>query len=509
MTTFASRSATVVTIKIKKSPQWVWFFLVALILVGGFLRLYDLTDPPLDFHPTRQLRGMIIARSIYYHILPDADASKRELADAIARSTGRYEPPILETIVAYTYRLAGSEIWWVARIYNTIFWMIAALGLFAIARRFVTPQAGLIAVAYFLVLPFAVQASRSFQPDPGMTMWIVLSGYGLMRWSEAPSWKFALLAGLCGGMAILTKPVAAYMVGMAALGVIISALGWRRIWLNVQVWVMAILMLVPSLLFYLLERQGGIGGYFMNWTVALSHLLTDPSFYIRWLSFLQDLFGFTPILLALVGVILASPRLRSLLLGWWIGYAIYGMSLPYQMYTHSYYSIQLTPVIALSLTPIADIILEQINPQKGFWKGLFGAVVVLSIAFPAWLSIAAAKAEDYRAAPAYWQEIGSKLPPQGRIIALTQDYGYPLMYYGWRKVALWQTSGEQNLADLRGREKDFDSAFTNRIDGMDYFLITAFNQFNSQVALKKTLTEKYPILAQGNGYLIFDLTHPK
>lgn len=504
-----SQYTTVVTIKIKKTSPWVWILLLTLLLAGAFIRLYDLTDPPLDFHPTRQLRGMIIARSIYYHILPNTDASKRDLADAITRSTGRYEPSILETIVAYTYRLAGSEIWWVARIYNTLFWLIAAWAIFAISRRFASSEAGLIAVGYFLILPFAVQASRSFQPDPGMTMWLVLSGYSLLRWSEKPAWKYTLLAGLCGGMAILTKPVAAYMVGMAALGVIISVLGWRRIWQNLQVWVMAILMLVPSLLFYLLERQGGIGGYFMNWTVALSHLLTDPSFYVRWLSFLQDLFGLTPILLALIGVILASPRLRSMLLGWWIGYAIYGMSLPYQMYTHSYYSIQLTPVIALSLTPLAEIILERINKQRGLWKVLFAAVVALSIVFPAWLSITAAKAEDYRSAPGYWSDIGSKLPPQGRIIALTQDYGYPLMYYGWRKVALWQTSGEQNLADLRGREKDFNSAFTNRIDGMDYFLITAFNQFNSQIALKKTLTEKYPVFAQGNGYLIFDLTHPK
>ncbi len=509
MTNFSPQSTTVIAIKNKNTSKWIGFFLFAIILLGAFLRLYDLTDPPLDFHPTRQLRGMIIARDIYYQISPNADPIKRDLANAIARSTGRYEPPILETLVAYTYRAAGNEIWWIARIYNTIFWIITGLALYAIARRVGSDSAGLVAVAYLMILPFAVQASRSFQPDPAMTMWIVLSGYGLLRWSETASGKFVWLAGLCGGMAILTKPVAGYMVGMAALSVVLATLSIRRVWQNMQVWFMALLMLVPSVLFYLFERQGGISSYFSNWTLALSHLLSDPSFYVRWLSFLQGLFGFTPILLGLVGVILASPRLRPILLGWWIGYAIYGLSLPYQMYTHSYYSIQLTPVIALSLTPIAELIVRQIREQSKLWKGFVAAIIVVSLAFMAWLSIAADRAENYRAAPTYWQEIGSKLPAQGRIIALTQDYGYPLMYYGWRKVALWQTSGEKNLADLRGREKDFDSTFTNRIDGMDYFLITAFNQFNSQTALKKTLTEKYPIFAEGNGYLIFDLTHQK
>jgi hypothetical protein len=100
------------------------------------------------------------------------------------------------------------------------------------------------------------------------------------------------------------------------------------------------------------------------------------------------------------------------------------------------------------------------------------------------------------------------LPPQGRIIALTQNYGYPLMYYGWRKVSLWQSSGEKELAELRGREKDFEVVFTNRLEGMDYFLVTALNQFETQQDLKKALYENYPLIAEGNGYLLFDLNHP-
>jgi hypothetical protein len=39
--------------------------------------------------------------------------------------------------------------------------------------------------------------------------------------------------------------------------------------------------------------------------------------------------------------------------------------------------------------------------------------------------------------------------------------------------------------------------------------ITDFNEYNRQLELQKRLNENYPILAQGNGYLIFDLYHPK
>lgn len=506
---FEFRYTSHLSISSGKPSRWIWALLLLIMALGAFVRLYDLTDPPLDFHPTRQLRGMIIARDIYYQMLPEADPQKRELASAIARSTGRYEPPVLETLVAYAYRLAGGEVWWIARIYNTLFWLIAALALFELARRLASPSAALVAVGYMLLLPFAVQASRSFQPDPGMTMWIVLSAYLFIRWGESPEWKYALLAGLCSGLAILTKPVAAYLVGTAALGMVLSVVGFRYVWRNAQVWCMAFLTLAPALLFYLFERQGGIGGYFSNWTVALAHLLREPSFYVRWLSFLQDLMGLSVILLALLGVLIAKPAWRPLLVGWWLGYFIYGMSLPYQMYTHSYYSIQLVPVLALSLAPVAEALLEKTAALRGFWRFALIGLSILAVVYPAWLSVSAARAEDHRTAPAYWEQIGSLLPPQGRIIALTQDYGYPLMYYGWRKVALWQTSGEQNLADLRGREKDFESAFTSRIEGMDYFLVTAFNQFNSQTDLKKTLYDQYPVLAEGKGYLIFDLAHPK
>ena len=82
------------------------------------------------------------------------------------------------------------------------------------------------------------------------------------------------------------------------------------------------------------------------------------------------------------------------------------------------------------------------------------------------------------------------------------------MYYGWQKVNLWPPRGEIKLAKLRGNEKDFNDYFYKRIDGKNYFLITSFNQFNDQPVLKETLYERYPVFAEGPGYLIFDLTKP-
>ena len=485
-----------------------WLAALALTLIGLFIRLTDLTDPPLDFHPTRQLRGAIIARGIYFSRLPDADPKTREMAINFGMSTGQFEPPILETLVAYTYLITGGENPWIARIYNSLFWIIGGITLFALSRRMTSPGAALVVLEYYLLLPFGAQASRSFQPDPGMTMWIVLAVYTLYRWAQKQEWKWAVLTGVLAGVAILTKAIAVYIIAGAAITVVLNTLGLRRFWKQPQVWAMGLLMAAPSGVYYLFQHSGRASEYFSNWTLALSHLILEPHFYVRWLSFIQNLMGFSILLLALFGVMLSLPHNKALLLGLWGGYLVYGLTLPYQMYTHSYYHIQLIPILALSLAPIAQIILDRLTQQPKVWQALSVGLILVGILYPSWVSIVTLAGEDHRHEPAYWQKIGSLLPTDGKILALTQDYGYPLMYYGWRKVSLWQNAGEQGLAELRDREKEFEASFTNRIEGKDYFLVTAFNQFEKQPDLQKILYENYPILEDEKGYLIFDLAHP-
>lgn len=485
------------------------YVLVALLLLVGLgLRLYDLTDPPIDFHPTRQLRGAIIARGMYYEMLPDADPEMREQAIAFRFSTGQYEPSILEKIVAYTYLFAGEEFWWIARIYNTVFWLIGAVALFALARRAGSFWSAFIVLAYYLVLPFAVQASRSFQPDPGMVMWVILTVYMLYRWSEKPSWKWAILAGVLGGIAILTKVVAAYLVGGAAVAIVLYTLGIKRFWRNLQVWAMLGLMILPSVIYYF-NRGGRASEYFSSWTVSLSHLLLDPALYVRWLNLVQDLMGLAALLLALAGVLIAKPRYRALLLGLWVGYVIYGLFLPYQMYTHNYYHLQLIPIIALSLVPVVELLVAKIGQQSRIWQIALVGIFMVGFVFVSWLSIAEFNRQDYRHEPAYWEEIASYIPSDGKIIALTQDYGYRLMYFGWRKVSLWPTRGERQLSKMRGNQKEFEDYFNKKTEGKSYFVITSFKQFNDQPDLQDMLEDRYPLVAEGGGYLIYGLENPQ
>lgn len=491
-----------------KSDRLIWIAAITLLVAGFALRMYDLTDQPLDFHPTRQLRSAIIARGIFYQLLPNADPELKSQAELLWESTGQYEPSILESLVALAYRMAGEEILWISRIITSIFWILGGLALFDLARRATSGPAALISLAYYLFLPFAVQASRSFQPDPGMVLWIILAVYFLYRWSERsegkPRWIWSILAGFAGGLAVLTKFPAIYLVGGAAVAMVFSALGARRFWRSPQVWAMAALMLGPALLFYL-GRQGRASEYFQDWTISLSHLLLQPGVYGRWFNLAQELIGLAPLLAALAGVIIAHPRLRSLLIGLWLGYVLYGMFYPYQLYTHSYYHLQLVPIVALSLAPLSQAFLDVLAKKAFIWKIIFVGIFLVGILFPSWLYILEQSQQDFRSEPLHWQAVAAHLPSDGKIIALTQDYGYRLNYYGWRKVSLWPNRGEIKLSELRGGGKEFDTYFDKNTQEKDYFLITAFKQFQDQPDLQQHLAENYPVLAEGDGYLIYDL----
>ncbi|MBI5822389.1 MAG: glycosyltransferase family 39 protein [Chloroflexi bacterium] len=494
-----------------QSRNWFIPFIILLAL-GGFLRLLDITDPPLDFHPSRQLRNSLVARDIYYSILPSATTEERDLAASFARSVGKYEPPVIESIVAYTWLITGENIA-VPRVWATLFWLAAGVALFDLMRRAASPWAALIALAYYLILPFSVQASRSFQPDPLMTSAFVIGIYFLYRWSEDASlllegegpgmrtWRWAILAGVFLGLATFVKIVIAFFVGSTAIALVLFTLG-RNFWKSKQVWTMAVLMVVPALVFYVLLNQSRSTEYFFSWTVALINLITSADFYTKWLAFLGTLFGLTILFLSIAGALIASLRMRWLLISLWIGYLLYGLTLPFQMYTHSYYHIQLIPILAMGLAVVLNPLVESVSTQGGVRGAGFVALIVAVIGYQAYVARSALIAEDFHHEPAFWSEVGEAIPSDGNVMALTQDYGYRLMMYGWRRVGLWPLA--TGLSEARNPDKNNAEQFAELTDGMDYFLVTAFGQLDKQPDLKKIL-EQYPIAAQGDGFVLYDL----
>ncbi len=490
---------------------------VLLLALGAALRLVNLNAPPLDFQPTRQLRNSLVARAIYYDVLPNADPVKRALAQSFQRAVGQYEPPITETLVGVTFLLTGGESSAVPRLYGTLFWLLAGIAIFDFARRISSPTSALISLAYFLVLPFAVQASRSFQPDPLMTSSFIIGIYFLYRWVEArtsdasalkagnESWKWAILAAIFCGFAVLVKIVIVFLVIGAAVAAVLVAVG-LYFWKSGQVAAMVGIMGVPAFAYYVLGHPGRSTEYFFAWTVDLIKLITSLHFYSDWLGFVGGLLGLTILLLSWVGTLLAPARARWLLIGMWLGYFLYGLTLPFQMFTHSYYHIQLIPVVAVGLAPVVEMIVARAVDLRRVWKIALIALAVGAIGYQSWAARSSLVANNVSEAPSLWVSIGKAIPTNSEVIGLTQDYGYDLMYWGWRKVNLWPLTTD--LSSVKNSTRDLTARFADLTTGNDYFLVTAFGQLDRQPNLKQIL-DGYTVAAQGEGFILYDLRHPK
>ncbi len=164
--------------------RYLTLILILLFGLGLGIRLYQLTNPPLDFHPTRQLLSAIKARGMYYQGRSDVPAVQRQFAVQEWKSKAEIEPEIVERLAALIYRFTGEQIW-IGRIDSSVFWIIGGIFLFLLLRDLVSFDGALIGTAFYLFLPWGVIASRSFQPDPLMVLFIILFWWALNRWGQS------------------------------------------------------------------------------------------------------------------------------------------------------------------------------------------------------------------------------------------------------------------------------------------------------------------------------------
>jgi 4-amino-4-deoxy-L-arabinose transferase-like glycosyltransferase len=367
---------------------------------------------------------------------------------------------------------------------------------------------GIIPLIVYIFVPFGAIASRSFQPDPLMVMWLVLAWWAFCRWYRVKTWRAALMAGLFAGIAMLIKSVAIFLLlgGMAAL--LIQDQGIKRAIKDIQAWMIAGLSALPVVVYTLYGLYGlGLSSQFSG--RFFPELLINPSHYIRWASEMMAIVGFAGLILGLIGTFLfRKPYHRAFVAGLWGGYVLYGLFFPYHFLTHNYYHLPLIPLVALSLAPLAEGLFKHITSVKLNWMGkswVFG-VIFLGIALQLWDIRVELARSDYRHEPAYWASLGEKVGREHEVIALTHDYGDRIFYYGWLKVHNWPETGQISYKELRsGKTFEFESWFEEQTEGMDYFLVTRIKDLERQTELKEMLYNHYELIDQGDGYLLFDV----
>ncbi len=487
-------------------PWLATLLLVVLFVAALGIRLYDLTDLPNDFYMVRQYHSLLIARGMYYEHLTSVPEWQRNMAVAQWKAEDLIEPPIMEALVALTYELTGVQTW-MGRLYSSLFWLIGGLAIWLLAREMSMRAGGIIAVAYFLFVPFAVTVSRAFLPDPLMVAMIAWSIWALYRWETRRTWKLAILAGALTGLTIFVKSVAVFPLLGAAAGLVISRASWKRIFIDKQTWAVVGITAIPSALFY----SYGIITSNLGSQFALRFFpsyWTDASFYGRWIFMAAGFSGFAAMFAALVGILLyPTNRQRFIAIGLWVGYIAYGFTFPYHFLTHDYYHLPLILVVAFGLIPAADFLVRHVADIKGrVWRAAFVGILLLGVAMQMWGSRNTMAVADYRADIAYYQDLGKLIGHDKKIIEVSGDYGYRLGYWGWVTGAYWPSVMDTDLRSLAGQAASkFSSEFSRLTAGKDEFVVTSQGELDKQPELRDYLAAHYPVIAQGDGYTIYNL----
>ncbi len=484
---------------------------VLLLLLGLVVRLYDLSDPPLDFHPTRQLHSLIMARGMYYQHAPGVPDWQRDRAVQQWRAEGIIEPPVMELLAVLAYTLAGRELPEAGRVFSIGFWLAGGVGFYLLCRRFFSAPAALVGLGFWVAAPYAVFASRAFQPDPLMTALIVWAWWAFACWLQSPraerhGWGWALAAGLLGGAALLVKGTAVFFIGAGWAGALLAERGLRAALRDRQVWLMAGLALLPYALYTLwgVWINGFLQGEFS--LRFFPQYWTDPVFYLRWYNLLEQAFGLPWLALGLLGaVFLPGRRARGLGWGGWLGYLGMGLALSHHISTHDYYSLPLVALIGLGLAALAEGAWRALPEPRRLMGALAGLLLLATAGLSAWDARTTLKRADYRAEPAFWAGLTEIMGRDAGVVGLTQDYGARMEYYGWITPANWLTADDLDLRRSAGQQFDFGALFKEMTAGKQYFLVTLPDELERQPELKQLLASQYPLFAEGPGYQIYNL----
>ncbi len=497
------------------NTRLVRILLVAFFVLVGFgTRLIDISDPPLDFAATRQLHSLILARGYYYEMdLPATQAlPEAQRAFGIQEGTDEVivEPTILEHLTALTYAVAGRENFEIPRVYSSLFWVLGGIPLFLLARKLMSTNGAVAALALYELLPFGVIAGRSIQPDPLMISLMITALYFQFRWSEKDTVGSALLASIFTGLAILVKATAVFFVGIPFIGFVLLG-GFKKAVRNWRVYMMAAISLLPGLLYNVLSATVGGNSGSLFGSRFFPALYSDPKWFLNWFMMAKSVVDYIPLIMAVLAFFLFIKKEGRVLYGClWIGYLLQGFVFAYHIYTHNYYQLPIIPMVALGFGLFFAMFMEKIESMKPgiVVRILIAAVLVFSVALTVFKSRSVLLSDDYHYEEKYWKKLGDKIGQGTPIVALTHDYGYRLSYWGFIGPTLWETRGDMTVQSLAGNEEQsFEKTFAKKTEGKQYFLVTLLNDFKSQKQLYNLLFEHYPY-EQGEGYYLFDLSQP-
>ncbi len=362
------------------------------------------------------------------------------------------------------------------------------------------------ALLFYSFTPLSVMLSRCFMPDMPSLSLCVIGLYFFTRWLEAKKWFLFFLSALAISLAILIK------LPSAVIGAPLACLALERFGFRVlqrpSMWLFGILVLAPSVVWYLHAADVanrfyphhffGAGGVRLMplgwyWKIAVRMITSDVTP--------------VPLVLAAAGLLMASRyvAVRSFLFHWWLVAMVLFVVVVGYGNRHSWYQLPLIPIIAALAGRAMSSVRTNLR-ERPLISGGVALIVVLVFGGEAYR----ATAELMRPAAANLRILGlalNKITPAGSFV-ITADYGDPTaLYYaerkGWHfteKNAIYNGHPPSNaaaIADLEHLRKEgatHIAFYSGTIWWLDYY-----DEFTRHLIQTSDHVEKAP------AYQIFEL----
>ena len=475
----------------KHFMKYFWgIFLIALIL-----RLWGVTNPLLDFHSWRQT----LTADITYNFYADG-MNLLKPNPSMINSIYHFEFPLYTYLIALLYKAFGfHEIF--GRLVAILFSMGTLWFLYLLGKHYFDETAGLIACAFYALLPFSVFYSRTFMPESTMLFFSVSMIYMFGRWLDTGNWTHFFLASLCSTLAFLVKLPTLYMGG-PLLFMALNRFG-KKIIYQPLLYLFVVIILIPPALWYSyvarlqFEAYGGSNVWLdmlREWEILLTLRYWKLIF---WTRLVEKMFAFTVFPFLVLGMrAFVNNKENYVLHIWFFCVCAYFIIAAKYNFIHEYYQVPIIPVGCL----FAGKFLADFYHQKASTNWKKSSVVWMVILMLAFIPIHSIyklnKRLNYNS---FYITLGEEIRKHTNstelIVANQFNESPQVFYYSHRKG--WGVTIDKTLTQTQ---------LGNYIDkGARLYIIIGGDLDESDPELSKTLNAQHQLLKKTDRVTMFKL----
>jgi hypothetical protein len=381
-----------------------------------------------------------------------------------------------------------------------------------------------------------------------MIMMLAVAVYTILNYYEKETTKRLLVMSIIMGLAVFSKFVIIFPLWTAFIAGGISKKGFRSTLLSLQHLIFVLVGVLPGFVYYFYLTFFADQLQSAAESIFLPQMLLTSFFWVNWLEQLGYLIGYVPLVMGIMGLFLVRNNLiKSILAGMVIGYIVYCLLFAYTTATHTYYQVQLIPIVALVLAPTIALLIRQFQKRSiGFrlsaitvsvffvmifmfllitvHKGAFGKKdknIQSGLSFG--YKCFGIKPEDLAKYRSDYDAFVRKAKLIAEVVnhsdkTITLASVRPYWYYGEYAGAMWPSRrwDPQDLQFTIGKWKRYQGKSAEELftihylpNRPEYFIIADMNEFQLQEDLREFLYWKFNVLVKNDDFLVFDLKSQK